>query len=93
MAWGPKCKATLPEDLDHLLGDLCVEWGFCNRLDGKELIRRNWELTPSAFAAAVLTAEGMNPELERAWRRKLEAKFAERYGRAVSPESYSVLPD
>ena len=89
MAWTEKRRADLSEDLDLFLGDLCREWGFCNRLTGSDLVRRTADLTSSTFAAAVLKAEGLNPEYELERTRRLKAKFAERYGHFVSAGSYA----
>ena len=83
-----KRGATLAEDLDILLGDLCVRWGFCNHLSGAELTKAQ-PLTADAFARAVLAAEGdPEPELELAWSRKFRRLFVERYGEAITPTDY-----
>ena len=93
MGWSKKRRASLSEDINLLLADLCTEWGFCNALRGEELVSRIAVLTPEVFASEVLIAEGMIPEYEPEWRRKLRAKFVERYGHAVSIKSYSVTPE
>jgi hypothetical protein len=80
--------ATLVDDLNILLGDLCVQWGFCNGMDGADLIASQDPLTDDAFAKAVLAAEGFNADLELAWRRKLKRLFSERYGSALSQAEY-----
>ena len=85
-----KRGATLAEDLDILLGDLCVHWGFCNSLSGLELINRQRPLTPEAFASAVLVAEGFaKPELELEWSRKVRQLFIDRYGETISLSDYA----
>ncbi len=93
LGWSKKRRASLSEDIDLLLADLCTEWGFCNALRGEELVSRIAVLTPEVFAFEVLTAEGMIPEYEPEWRRKMRAKFAERYGQAVSVKTYGVMPE
>jgi len=90
MGWSEKRKAELSDDLDILLGDLCTKWGFCNQLDGDDLIASHKELTPDTFADAVLEAEGMKPEYELEWRRKIQSKFVERYGSSVSEKTYTI---
>ncbi|MDB5692133.1 MAG: hypothetical protein JWO81_1196 [Alphaproteobacteria bacterium] len=87
--WSTKRGEGLADDLNILLGDVCVQWGFCNRLSAEELIANGDSVTSNAFAAAVLTAEGMNPEYEIKWVRRLRRLFADRYGNAVSPETYA----
>jgi hypothetical protein len=75
-------KTDLSEDLDLLLRDLCIQWGFCNRLTGEALISQTGQLTASSFAVAVLAAEGMNPGHQRKWLLKIEAKFIEHFGQS-----------
>gem|GEM_PF-1037100 len=89
--WSKKRRETLEADLDVLLGDLCTNWGFCNRLSGVDLLAAGGTVEADAFAAAVLRAEGMDPELEIAWRRRFRRAFADRYGRSkISESSYTA---
>ena len=85
----PQRKPDLSNDLDHLLGDLCREWGFCNRLTAGDLVAAGTFLSATEFAHAVLKAEGMNPEYEASWGRRIRERFVARYGPSVSPESYT----
>ena len=78
----------LIRDLDDLLRDLCVKWGFCNRLSAAALMHDHPVLTAGDFAIAVLEAEGMKPALEKAWRRRIAQLFADRYGNSVSESSF-----
>lgn len=87
--WSAKRGESLSEDLDILLGDLCVHWGFCNGLSGATLMARHESLSSDVFATAVLTAEGMSPDLELEWHRKLRRLFSDRYGSAVSAQTYA----
>ena len=81
---------TLAADLEMLLADLCIQWGFCNRLNGADLLDPNGILTAEAFAERVLTAEGMQAASEIKWRRAMKRAFTERYGRAeVSLRTYT----
>jgi hypothetical protein len=81
---------TLADDLDLLLGDLCVRWGFCNGLTGHDLTKDERQLTAEDFARAVLVAEGFSrPELELEWLRSLKRLFIERYGHTVSASDYA----
>jgi hypothetical protein len=84
-----KPKHDLSKDLGFLLGDLCRDWGFCNRLSAADLDTAGGVLTAIDFARAVLQAEGMNPESEANWDREIRERFVERLGPSVSEESYA----
>jgi hypothetical protein len=43
--WSKKRGESLMEDLDILLGDLCIIWGFCNGLTGWELVNGGGKIT------------------------------------------------
>jgi hypothetical protein len=88
MGWSRKRKPDLADDLGILLGDLCVEWGFCNRLMPEDLIAAGKILTADEFARAVLVAEGMDPNYSK-WLHPIRDKFIERYGSSVSMDSYA----
>ena len=78
-AFSQKRGDTAVADLEILLGDLCTQWGFCNRLTAEELLSAG-TLTASDFAASVLRAEGFEPEMEPKWQREFRRVFVERYG-------------
>lgn len=83
--------ATLEEDLQLLLGDLCAKTGFCSALAG-EILQTGDPLTADAFAIAVLTAEGWpEPETEYDWRLWLRKLFVERYGNEISGAGYRSI--
>lgn len=84
-------QATLERDLDVLLDDLCREWGFCTRLNGRQLIAETGSIDAETFAQAVLVAEGLNPEYEVRWMRNMKRVFSERYGSgSISVSSYEA---
>lgn len=83
-----KRKENLIEDIESFLDSLCREWGFCSELTGDKLISGAKEISADLFAEAVLEAEGMNPEYELEWRRRIRAKFIDRYGVTVSTQTY-----
>jgi hypothetical protein len=89
--WTAKRKPDLASDLQLFLYYLCTEWGFCNRLTASDLISVGKSLTAAEFASAVLWAEGMNPEYELLWAKKIRKKFVERYGQSISTESYDPI--
>lgn len=77
--------------MDILLGDLCTQWGFCNRLLSRDLLSAKEVVTDEIFARAVLVAEGWNPEYELTWLRAIADKFVERYGQSVSRASHAEV--
>jgi len=89
MKWSRKRKADLVADLDLLINDLCVIWGFCNQLRAHDLISLGETLDADTFACAVLKAEGLNPATSQ-YRKPISRKFIERYGPTVSKESHSA---
>ncbi len=89
--WSLKRAPNLADDLDILLGDLCLRFGFCNQLTGSDLAT-DGVLLPERFADAVLVAEGMNPDIEVAWRRRFKAVFVVRYGRSADPDRFQPEP-
>src|ERR1700733_14300386 len=75
MTWGD----TLEEDIDLLLGDLCLGWGYCNYVvSGKGLLGGGeGVVTAGDVARATMDADG---ETDPARRRALERLFIYRYG-------------
>ena len=88
MAFSKKRKPALEDDLNLLIGDLCSQWGFCNRLSADDIVVAGQTLSADKFAEAVFRAEGMNPEYELEWRRRIGRLFKDRYGNSISPEEY-----
>jgi len=78
------------EDLDVLLGDLCIIWGFCNGLTGWELMQKGQTTTCENFARAVLTAEGLPSHENESWFPKIKSVFTDRYGATVSESTFCV---
>ena len=89
--WTANRRQTLAEDIEVLIGALCVEWGFCNSLGANNLLADRDALEADEFAEAVLVAEGMNPLSNADWQGKIRRVFVERYGQAsVSMHDYSA---
>ena len=63
--------------VENLLNKLCAEWGFCIPRAEQEKIIEHKNIKPEEFACAILEAEGMNPEYETKWRKKIKSKFIE----------------
>lgn len=70
----------LNKEIEYLLKDLCVEWGFCIPPVDAERIAGMNKLEADEFACLVLDAEGMKPEYEKQWRFKIRNKFIEKFG-------------
>ena len=84
--WTVKRGETLGSDLDLLFGDLCVQWGFCNRLAPQDVLQ-DGAVEADAFAVAVLRADGLDPEIEIEFRRNIRRAFVDRYGQSRVSES------
>ena len=70
----------IERELTYLLADLCTNWGWCIPPQEAEQICRLHELDADTFAERVVAAEGLNPEYEPKFVRKIAAKFRERFG-------------
>jgi hypothetical protein len=85
--WSEERRDTLEEDLNILIGDLCVLCGYCNDLSGAKLVQDHPVLTDDAFACAVLIAEGLNPETSPD-HKMIRNRFRMRYGSSISKRDY-----
>lgn len=65
-----------------IVDDLYIKWGFCI-LDNEDYykISKSKYYNAKGFAEDVLIAEGMNPEYELRWMRKISNKFKKRFGK------------
>lgn len=88
MALKQQRAATLDEDLDMFLDELCAKWNYRNELTGAGLIAAKTPVTAIAFTRAVLVAEGLKPDKEPNLVRRIKRKFIQRYGLEVSRETY-----
>ena len=86
--WTKRRADTLAADLDILLGDLCVIWGFCGGLTGWELTREGKAVTADDFAVAVIAADELAEASATAWTPRIRTAFIERYGRVVSDRDF-----
>src|ERR1051326_1423460 len=75
-----KDTPPMERELSFLLYDLCVVWGFCIPPAKAEEIREVSRWSAEKFAISVVEAEGMNPEYEQEWVRKIAERFRERFG-------------
>ena len=86
--WNKKRAESLEEDLDVLLADLCIIWGFCNGLTGWELAHDGKTITADGFARAVVSAEELKPHEAETWLPKIRDVFFQRYGADVSKAAF-----
>jgi hypothetical protein len=70
----------LQEGISELLNWLCVEWGFCIPPDAAKHIAETQNVDAETFAREVLKAEGMNPDYEVKWLRKIKRRFVDEFG-------------
>ena len=82
-------EPSLKKELYVLLDWLCVEWGFCIPPKDADRIAASENLDAAEFATEVLRAEGLDPEYELHWFRKIKRRFVEHFGsEAVSAKDY-----
>jgi len=70
----------MQQELKKLLNKICTELGFCLPPIEIERIINQKNITAEQFSFLVLKAEGMNPESELEWQRKIKNKFIEVFG-------------
>ena len=70
----------MEREINYLLYDLCVKWGFCIPPKNAEEISHKAQFSAIEFANEVISAEGMNPEYEQQWVKKISERFRERFG-------------
>lgn len=80
MRHGPR-ELSLKKELSDLLTKLCVEWGFCIPPTDFDRIAVSQHMNAVEFATEVLRAEGLSPENEPHWFRKIKRRFVEHFGR------------
>lgn len=66
--------------LNNLLSDFCVNCLFCIAPNYRNKISKANSYHAKNFANDVVWAEGMNPEFETKWVRKISEKFIDRFG-------------
>ena len=66
--------------MERLLYELCVDWGFCIPPEVSRRLSELPYLEAKDFANQILIAEGMNPEYEKQWKRKISNKFIAGFG-------------
>lgn len=72
--------SDLERDLRILLDRLCIEWGFCIPADAYSCIATKHHMEANEFAMEMLCAEGMIPEHETKWLRRIKQRFIEHFG-------------
>lgn len=90
MAWNTHRDANLIDDLNLFLDDLCSEWDFCGGVRAKDLFKNVTSIRALDFTRAVLIAEGMKPDNEPNWMRRIKRRFVARYGQTVSVMTHEI---
>lgn len=80
-------EGTMKSSIEKLLSELCVDWGFCIPPDDEIRLLDSQYLEADDFARAILVAEGMNPDYEINWRRRIRRMFTDRFGSSAIRES------
>jgi hypothetical protein len=75
-----KNTPPMEREINYLLYDLCVYWGFCIPPIDADVISTTKHWSAKDFATAVVVAEGMDPECEYSWVKKISNRFCERFG-------------
>ncbi len=78
----------MEKGIGDFLSVLCIEWGFCLPIDSIEELKKRDNFDPTEFAEAVFDAEGMNPELEIQWKRKIRNRFIKTFGQELNRKDY-----
>ena len=80
---GYKQKKDVPpmeREINYLLADLCVKWGFCIPTNEQIEISKAEFHNSKDFAKDVVNAEGLDADYENKWVRKISERFRERFG-------------
>ena len=79
----------MKKEIKGLLDWLCVEWGFCIPPKSAKKIIESEALEADKFAHAVLEAEGIDPNCDINWVRKISRKFIDKFGcREISQSDF-----
>jgi hypothetical protein len=79
-----------PDDVETLLGKLCVDLGFCLHSPEYDELCDNPPEKINAFTNAVFAAEGMNPETaDRCLYRRVQEYVAEAFRHSQNPSESS----
>jgi hypothetical protein len=70
---------TLQADLEAFLKELGDEWEFAAMPDVNVLLKAYPVLEAHRLARAILEADGLVPDREPSWMRKIKRRFAQRY--------------
>ena len=80
---------TMPEALDFLLYDICVELGFCLPPEDNARICASKVWDAEAFVREVFRVEGMDPDEHLTLKRQIQKRFTDMFGSSrIDPESF-----
>ena len=80
---------TLPEALEGLLSEFCIDLGFClpPADNARICAAESWDA--DAFVAEVFRVEGLHPDEHLNWKRRMRNRFIEMFGtNLVTSESF-----
>ena len=66
-------------DVDQFLGELCSKLGFCSAHRDIQRFVSLLDSEPVVWADEILRMEGLDPQLEKAWRRALRLEVEKRF--------------
>jgi hypothetical protein len=72
-------KPRSQSDVARLLYDLCVNVGFCLPPDAQERLESMRGVSADAFTDAVISEEGLDPQLIEKWMRLLVREYVVRH--------------
>ena len=86
MARGP----DLETDLNLFIDETAEDWGFNKRPDAAAILKGRAQVSALAFARAMVEADGMQPDREPSWVRRLKRRFGQRYrADAITAEEFA----
>jgi hypothetical protein len=78
-----KLREGVVGQLDILLADICIKFGYCSKVSGIDLAREHESLSDELFAEIILRAEGLDPETVKASYRRLKQAFRDQFSLAT----------
>ena len=82
----------MERDLGILLDKLCMEWGFCIPPSDRARVATSRRSDAAEFASEVLRAEGLDPDYEVHWFRRIRQRFRDQFGESASAGDYPEDP-
>lgn len=84
-------QQTMEAELKKLLGELCLNQGFCLPSNEVKNIISKKHLYAEEFTKLVLVGEGMNPEIEIRHFRNIKRIFSDLYGNELHESDFNSV--